>query len=149
MSLLIIKGAPALSWGTGGTISDANAANGLAGAVVDSLQITPKNSEPIDIEGNNGITTNLVLLVDGFNAKITTMFDSTKVYPVEGANANITIGYSGANTTNIPFGAGNGANYNANTVTYTVLVASISPAYKKKGEYMIDFNLVYRPNVAV
>ena len=145
--MVIIKGTPAIVWGTGSTLGGANS---LGGCVVDSLQLTPKNGEPIDIEGNDGMTSNLVLLVDGFNAKASVMYDSSKQYPGEGANAAITIGFNGlANA--VPFGASsvNGTVVNGSSVTYTVLVASISPAYKKKGELMVDFNLVYRPNVAV
>ena len=148
MSLVNIKGTPTIVWGTGSVLGGPN---GLAGAVVDSIQLTPKNAEPIEIEGNDGTAANLVVLLDGFNAKASVMYDASKTYPLEGANATITIPYGGATGNAVPFGAGSANQGSAanGVATYTVLVASGSPAFKKKGELMVDFNLVYRPNVAV
>ena len=147
MSLIITKGSPNLVWGTGSIVS------APVGAIVDSLQLTPKNAEPIEIEDGSGLGANLILLRDGFNAKATVMYDALKTYPIEGANSALTIAFNGASNAAIPYGEStvNGSLFNANgnSVTYTVLVASVSHAFKKKGEMMIDINLVYRPQVAV
>ena len=106
MSNVIIKGTPSLKWGT---------SNGLgtpAGAIVQSLRLTPKNGSPIDIEDNDGIAANLVLLRDGFNAKATVMYDAAKTWPVEGANVALNASINGASANSYPFGEGNAATAN-------------------------------------
>ncbi len=144
MALVNIKGTPAIVWGTGGVANIPN------GAVVESLSLTPKNGEPIEIEDGFGLGINQVILRDGFNAKMTVMYDASKTFPVEGANAALTIPYAGANANSIPFGESNGANYAANAVTYVCLVAAPpQPTFSKKKELMIEFNLTYRPQIAV
>jgi hypothetical protein len=143
MALVQIKGTPAIVWGASGILG------APAGAIVDSLQLTPKNGEPIEIEDSSGLAAVEVLLRDGFNAKVNCLYDSGKNWPIEGANAALAIPYAGAAANSIPFGEGNGAVYAANAVTFTCLVASVSPVYTKKKEAMIDLNLTYRPNVAV
>ncbi|MGA3266834.1 MAG: hypothetical protein ABSE16_08425 [Verrucomicrobiota bacterium] len=145
MALVQIKGTPAIFWGASGILG------APAGAIVDSLQLTPKNGEPIEIEDSNGLAANEVLLRDGFNGKISCLYDASKLWPVEGANAALAIPFNGAGANAIPFGESsvNGAVYANNAVTYTVLVASVSPVYAKKKEAMIDLNVTYRPNVQV
>ena len=143
MALKVIKGIGTIVWGTGGILA------APAGAIVDSLQLTPKNGEPIEIEDNDGLAAVEVLLRDGFNGKITCLYDAAKTWPVEGANAALAIPYNGASANAIPFGEGNGAAYANGVVTYTTLVASVSPAYAKKKEAMIDIAVTYRPNVTV
>lgn len=149
MSLVITKGNGTIVWGTSGI------ANGgiPAGAIIQSLKLTPKNGSPIEIEDNNGIAAFEVILRDGFNGKITQLFDGAKTYPIEGANCTIAISWPGATANAIPFGeaAANGgtANYAANTVTYTCLIAAIGPSYEKKKEAYIDWDVTYRPGVAV
>jgi len=144
-----IKGSPAIVWGTGNVMNSATA-NAFAGAVVESLSITPKNAEPIEIEGNDGTACNEIILLDGFNAKANVLYDSSKVWPIEGANATLALPYSaGANTALFGAGTGNGVTIANGVATYTVLVASVAPGLKRKGEATLDISLTYRPNVAV
>lgn len=143
MGLTQIKGIATIVWGTGGILSIP------AGAIVESLQLTPKNAEPIEIEDNNGIAAIEVLLRDGFNAKAALVYDSAKTWPVEGANCTLAVGWNGSAANAIPFGEGNSASWANGVVTYTCLIASVSPTYAKKKEQMVDFNLTFRPNVAV
>ena len=143
MALLQIKGIGTIVWGAG------NILNAPAGAIVESLSLTPKNGEPIEIEDNNGLAAVEVLLRDGFNGKIGVLYDSNKSWPVEGANGVLNIPFNGANANAIPFGEGNGASYANGVVSYTVLIASVAPSFAKKKEAMMEYNVTYRPNVAV
>lgn len=143
MSLKQIKGIGTIVWGAGGILA------APAGAIVDSLQLTPKNAEPIEIEDSDGLAAVQVVLRDGFNGKASVMYDNAKTWPIEGANVALAMPYNGAVANAIPFGEGSGAAVANGVVTYTCLVASVSPAYKKKGEAMVDISLTYRPNVAV
>lgn len=142
MSLIIIKGSPTITWGTSNTLG------APAGAIVESARITPKNGSPIEIEDNNGIAANLVILRDGFNAKIACLYDGSKSWPVEGANVALTASVNGASANSYPFGEGNAASINGNTITYFCSLVSIEPSYHRKKEEMIELNLAYRPNVS-
>lgn len=141
MSLIAIKGIPTITWGS------ANTLGAPAGAIVESARLTPKHGSPIEIEDNNGIAANLVILRDGFNARVSCLYDASKVWPVEGANVAFTMTMNGATANSIPFGEGNAAAVNGNTVTYYCSLQSIEPSYHRKKEEMIELNLVYRPNV--
>jgi hypothetical protein len=146
MSLKLIKGIGTIVWGT------SNVLNAPAGAIVESISLTPKNGEPVEIDDNDGITAVEVILRDGFNGKISVMYDANKAWPIEGANASLAIPFNGANTNTIPFGESsvNGATYANGVVTYTVLIASVGGVnYAKKKEGVVEFNVTYRPNVAV
>jgi hypothetical protein len=152
MALTQIKGTPSINWG----VINIAGGNIPSGAIVESLELTPKNGEPIEIEDSAGLAVNEILLRDGFNAKVSAIYDNNKVWPIEGANANLALPFNNATANAIPFGestsnTGSVVTGNGNTaiVTYTCLVASISPAFKKKGEEMITLNLTYRPQVAV
>ena len=124
-----LKGIATIIWGTDGRL------NGVSGAIVESLQITPKNSAPIEIEDNAGFTAVEVVLADGFNAKASCVFDTAKTWPLEGANTVLTL----------PNMAGGASN-----VAYTCLVGSLPElALGRKKEGMITFNLTYRPGCAV
>jgi len=148
MSLVNIKGTPSIVWGTGGVLGGST---GLSGAIIESLHLTPKNAEPIEIEGNDGTAANLVVLTDGFNARASVMYDASKSYPLEGSNATLALPFAGASGTSVPFGSGSSGQATAasGVVTYTVLIAAVSPAFKRKGEMMVDFQLLYRPNITV
>lgn len=142
MALLKITGNGTIVWGGGGILS------APAGAIVESLQLTPKNGEPIEIEDNTGLALVEVLLRDGFDAKISCLYDNAKAWPVEGANAALAIPFNGAAANAVPFGEGNAATVANGVVTYTCLVCSVSPAYAKKKEALIDINLRYRPQIS-
>lgn len=138
-----------IAWGTGGVMG-----NGIpAGSIIPSIKLSPKNSGPIEIEDNDGLTAVEVLLRDGFNGKFPTLYDNGKSYPVEGANCALALNFNGANANAIPFGepgANGGAATVANgVVTYTCFIVALSPAYEKKKEMYIDWDVTYRPNVAV
>lgn len=141
MSLTIIKGTPTITWGT------SNMLGAPAGAIVESARFTPKNGSPIEIEDNNGIASNLILLRDGFNAKVSCLYDGSKTWPVEGANVALTAQINGATANSYPFGEGNAATYANNAVTYYCSVVSVETNYHRKKEGMIELNLSYRPNV--
>lgn len=141
MSNVVIKGTPTIKWGTSNTLG------APAGAIVESARLTPKNGSPIEIEDNDGIAAVLVQLRDGFNGKVSCLYDAAKEWPVEGANVAFTVAINGANANSYPFGEGNAANCANGVVTFYCLCASIEPAYQRKKEQMIDLNLVYRPNV--
>ena len=142
MSLVIIKGLPAITWGSG------NALGAPSGAIVESARLTPKNGSPIEIEDNSGIAANLVVLRDGFNGKVSSLYDANKAWPVEGANVGFNLQTNGVNANSYPFGEGNAATVSGNTVTYYCTLASIEWSQNRKKEAMIDLNLVYRPNVS-
>ena len=142
MALTTIVGAPTIVWGTGGILA------APAGAVVESIQLTPKNGEPIDIEGNDGTTVNQVVLRDGFNAKVSCMYDGSKTWPIEGTTMSLAIPFTGAAAGTIPYGEGAGATYAANVVTYSVLIgAPPEISFNKKKEATISYQVSYRPNV--
>jgi hypothetical protein len=142
MSLIIIKGSPTVTWGASNTLG------APAGAIVESARFTPKNGSPIEIEDNNGIAANLVLLRDGFNAKVACLYDGSKSWPVEGANVALTAAVNGASANSYPFGEGSAASCANGVVTYYCALISIEPTYHRKKEEMIELNLAYRPNVS-
>jgi hypothetical protein len=131
----IIKGITTIVWGTG---TGNNASLGApSGAIVESISVTPKNAEPVaDIENNDGASVVEVLLVDGFDAKATCVYDDAKAWPVEGANCVLKLNV----------GTGNA---NAGQTAYTCLVVSQAPAVARRKEAMIELNLRYRPGVTV
>jgi hypothetical protein len=143
MSLIAIKGTPSIVWGS----PNALGANAPMGAIVESARLTPKNGSPIEIEDNSGIAANLVILRDGFNGKISALYDGSKTWPVEGANVAFNVAWNGANANAMPFGEGAAASYANGIVTYYCSLISIEPSYQRKKELMVDLNLVYRPNV--
>ena len=145
MSLKIVKGGT-IVWGTGNIAGNAIP----AGAIIDSIQLTPKNGAPIEIEDNDGLAWSEVVLRDGFNAKVAAIYDDSKNWPIAGANAALAIAFKGSSANAIPFGEGNGAAFANGVVTYTCLIASDPElGYNKKKEATISYNLTYRPNVAV
>jgi len=132
----IIKGLTSIVWGTNNQVSLP------AGAVVESLAVTPKNAKPVaDIEDGNGASITEVLLVDGFDATVMCLYDLAKAWPVEGSNVNVVI----------PSNAGNmlGVGQSGSVLTYTCLVCSLAPDTKRKKEAGIKMEVTFRPNVAV
>lgn len=122
-----IKGLTTIAWGTN------NALGSPAGAIVESISITPKNGEPIaDIENNDGASATLVLLKDGFSAKITTVYDSNKAWPDWGDNVGLTLPTP---------------NSNGSTTFFCICVDDV-PALARKKEATMEMSLVYRPGVA-
>ncbi|MDE2105495.1 MAG: hypothetical protein KGL39_50175 [Patescibacteria group bacterium] len=149
MPLKQIKGIGTIVWGTAGVLGGSIP----AGSIVQSIRLTPKNAAPIEIEDNDGITAFQILLRDGFNAKASVLYDASKSYPVEGANATLALNWNGALANAVPFGEpgtnGGTATVANGVATYTTLIVGVSPGFEKKKEMMVDIDLTYRPNVAV
>lgn len=78
------KGNLSIIWGL------TNAAN-LTGIELETLKITPKNKEPIDVEGSAGFSAILVGLKDGFNATASAIYDNNTALPAEGATISLVV----------------------------------------------------------
>lgn len=122
----------AIVWGTD------NAANSGAnilptGMILETLTITPKNSDPIDIEGNAGFTAIQVGLKDGFNAKASGVWDGNKGLPAEGNNIVLVIPKS------------DGANVGTQNVNCTFWSWGFTRARKK--EQLVELNFTHRPDI--
>lgn len=125
-----IKGLTTIVWGTN------NSLGAPAGAIVESISLTPKNGEPIaDIENNDGASATLVLLKDGFTAKVGVVFDSAKAWPDWGDNVGLTLPTVGGNA-------------NAAPTTFCCICVDDVPALARKKEASLEISLVYRPGVA-
>jgi hypothetical protein len=118
-------------WGTKDKFTTASI---TTGAIIESIAITPKNAGPIgEIEDGNGASVVNVMLDDGFDAKVTCVYDTGKTSPALGAAATLTVpSYAGGGTETafICFVAGN---------------HEISMSRKK--EATITLNLRYRPGI--
>ena len=112
MPLKTVKGGT-IVWGTGNIAGNAIP----AGAIIDSIQLTPKNGAPIEIEDNDGLAWAEVVLRDGFNAKVAAIYDDSKTWPMAGGNAALAIAFKGSSANAIPFGEGNGATVAIGVVT--------------------------------
>lgn len=124
-----LSGTTTILWGTEGSF-------GLTGAIVESLAITPKNAGPIgEIEDGNGATVANIMLDDGFDAKVTCLFDRSKTWPTLGAAVTLTIP---------PYAGGLGT-VAANTACFVCGNHEISLSRKK--EATITLNLRYRPGI--
>lgn len=133
MGAVTIKAADniAIVWGTE---NSANlGANTVGGTLIETLSVTPKNGEPIDIEGGAGFAKIQVLVDDGFNARMTAVYDSTKVLPAKGANV-VLVGPKAD-------GANNGTqNYNCTFWTWGFTKS-------RKKEKMIELFITHRPDI--
>ena len=119
----------AILWGTNNTVASP------AGAIWESIQVTPKNSGPLaEIENNDGAGVNLVLLVDGFEAKCTAVYDNAKAWPAEGTNVGLQL-------------PTNNGNANANATTFYCTLVSVQPSLARKKEATIELSLIYRPGI--
>lgn len=117
----IIKGLTTIRWGTGGV------ATGLTTAVVTRGSFTPKNAGPIDIEDGDGFSKALVLLDDGFDARIECLFDSAITWPTIGATVALKRPRDAA--------------------PINCLLASIEETTERKKEATISMSIHYRPGV--
>lgn len=121
----------AIVWGT------ANAANGGAGImptgmILETLTISPKNAEPIEIEGNDGFAAVQVLVADGFNAKATGVLDTNKAMPTAGQNVVLVV----------PKTDGNAGTTNVNCTFW-----SWATTKARKKEQLVELNFTYRPEI--
>lgn len=125
----IIKGLSTISWGTSSLLGSPS------GVIVEGGSITPKNASPVaDIEDGNGASASLVLLKDGFSAKINVLYDSAKTWPAEGDTVALTLAKTGA--------AGGTESFNCVLISY-----GHNPSRKK--ELVLEMNLEYRPGITL
>lgn len=123
----IIKGISSIVWGTEGQLGSP------AGAIVESVAITPKNPSGVaTIENGDGAMVSDVLLDDGFDAKVTCVYDKSKTWPTTGTAITLTIPN--------PQGAGG---MTAFPNCYVTGMPDINSARKK--EATITLMLRYRP----
>jgi hypothetical protein len=124
----------AILWGTKSALS--NGANTptttLLGAILETLTVTPKNSDPIDIEDGDGLAAIQVMVTDGFNAKATAVYDSNKSMPTPGANVTIVA----------PKADGNNGTTSLNATFW-----SWGFTRARKKEKLIEFTITNRPNI--
>lgn len=122
----------AIKWGT---VSAANAGANVmpTGMILETLSVTPKNSDPIDIEDGDGFSAVLVGLKDGFGAKATGVYDANKAMPAEG-DAITLLGpkQDGAST---------------GTANYNCTFWSWGMTRSRKKEQMVELNFTHRPNI--
>jgi hypothetical protein len=91
----------AIVWGTIGGLNAANNQHMPAGMIVETLTVTPKNADPIDIEDGDGFAALQVGCKDGWNGKATAVYDANKVLPAEGSTIVVVVPNQGnAGTTN-------------------------------------------------
>src|SRR5271165_763699 len=120
----IIRGLSTITWGT------FNSASTPAGAVIESVKITPKNGGPIEIEDGNGFTISQILLDDGFDAAPSMLYDTAKTWPNTGDAVTVNIPQWGA--------AGGGTkSYNCTVVAPPEVVLG------RKKEATISYKLTY------
>jgi hypothetical protein len=123
---IVPSGNIAIVWGT------VNAGGAPSGSIIETLSITPKDGDPIDIEGGAGFSKIQVGLWDGFGARATAVFDSNLAYPAKGSNVTL---------------VGPKMNGNAGTANYNCTFWSWGFTRSRKKEKMIELNFTYRPDI--
>jgi hypothetical protein len=119
------KGVTTIKWGTDDVLTNA----AFTSAVVIRMTATPKNGDPIEIEGNQGFAHALVLLDDGFNATVECLYDSAITWPTVGSTTTLKRPGDGA--------------------ALTCLVTSIERGAERKREATLTMRLVYRPDISL
>ena len=133
-----ILGLTTIVWGTRLATADMVARSTWAGATVESIAITPKNAAPIaEIENGNGAAIAEVLLDDGFDAKVTCLYDTAKTWPALGDTI----------TLRVPNYAG-GAVAHIDTLLLCFVAGNHEISLARKKEATITLNLRYRPGIA-
>lgn len=124
----IIKGTTTIVWGTTTKLGTPSA------AVVEAISVTPKNGEPIaDIENGDGASVVAVLLDDGFDAKVTCLYDTALTWPAVGDTVTLSLPKYGA--------VGGATSYNC------ILGGTPKPDLARKREATIELHLRYRAGV--
>ena len=125
-----IEGVTTIVWGTGGLVGSP------AGAIVESVAMTPRNGAPIgEIEDGNGASVTNILLDDGFDAKVVCVNDTSKTWPTLGSTVVLTVP---------PYLGGAGA-----LTAYSCFVAGNHElSMSRKKEATITMTLRYRPGIA-
>ena len=124
----VIKGVTTIVWGTSGQLGSP------AGAIVESIAITTKNASGIgEIENGDGAGVVDVLLDDGFEAKVTCVYDTAKTWPATGAAVTLTMP--------TPTGSGGTTPY----ACYVTGTPEVNTSRKKEATIMIP--LKFRPGI--
>ena len=125
-----IKGISTIVWGTEGQLGSPS------GAIVESIAITPKNPASIgEIENGDGAVVSDILLDDGFDAKITCVYDKSKTWPALGG-APVLLSFPS------PTGAGGISSVSC----YLAGIPEVNTSRKK--EATITLTLRYRPGIS-
>lgn len=132
-----LKGLTTIVWGT-----NCSETNTPAGAIVESMRLTPKNGAPIEIEDNNGFAAVAVMLSDGFDAQLTCLYDANKTWPNVNQNANILL-------QTIPVGGTMGANVNNFSNYPCFLGADPEIDTARKREATISLKVCFRPGIVL
>lgn len=123
-----IRGTPLILWGTQNRFN-------VAGSIVESIAITPKNGRPLtEIENGDGAGVSMVMLEDGFDATVRVVHDTNIAWPT--LNANVVL--------SLPNVAGNGALANFNCF----VSGSSKPDLARKREAMLEIPVTFRPGIA-
>lgn len=123
----------AIVWGTINAAAGANANLMPSGLILETLSITPKNGEPIDIEGGAGFAAIQVGIKDGFNARATAVYDGNKALPNEGDNIICVVPKQ------------DGANVGTKNVNCTFWSWAFTK--RRKTEKKIDLYFTHRPDI--
>lgn len=123
----VTKGLTTIIWGTEGALA------APIGAIVEGISVTPKYGDPIgDIENGDGASLSLVMLDDGFSARVKVTYDTAKTWPAVGD----------AVTLNLPkVGAVGGE------TAYVCWVTSMPPELARKQEAKLEIAVVHRPGI--
>lgn len=119
------KGITTIKWGTDAVLTEA----AYTAAIVARMTATPKNGDPIEIEGNQGFAAALVILNDGFNATMEVLYDSAIEWPAEGDTVEIQRPLDEA--------------------PIACLLTSIEQVTERKKEATLTLKLLYRPDVSL
>lgn len=123
----------AIVWGTGNAAAGNNANVMPSGCIIETLTVTPKNGDPIDIEGGAGFAAIQVGIKDGFNAKATAVYDSNKIMPAEGETITVVVPKS------------DGANAGTQNVNCTFWSWGFTKG--RKTEQKIELTFTHRPDI--
>lgn len=121
----ILKGISTIVWGTTGKLGTPS------GAIVQSISVTPKHSDTIgEIENGDGAGVALVLLDDGFSARVRCEYDTALTWPAIGDTVTLSLP---------KIGAAGGA------TEHSCYVTSISADLARKREATVEIGLIHRP----
>jgi hypothetical protein len=128
---VIKAGNIAIVWSTAN--GAAGSANALpTGAVIETISVTPKNAEPLDINGSDGFSAILVGLDDGFNARVTFVYDANRPLPAFGDPVTLVV----------PRRDGNNGTANINCIAW-----GHSFNRSRNDVAKVELNITYRPHV--
>ena len=129
----VFKGVSTLIWGTQSRLGTPS------GAIVESIDITPKNPTGLgEIENGDGAGVADVLLDDGFDAKVTVVNDPAKTYPATGQAVTLVLAQRSG---------GGSPNYTGSASFTCYITGDPDDKYARKKEGSRTLNLRYRPGI--